>query len=174
MVDRSPAEYYLAQGLTNEAIVATELSPGSLNWAHLLNLVGVFRLSNFPPSPVARDLPAEFQAVYAASVFQSRYYASLMNEYAAIGSNNLYAAELPPFSSELPFVMLASDPNAVTDPLAQTYHEARVAFASRWPNARFVTTEGSSHFIHVQRPELVIQSIQDVVEAVRTGELLAQ
>jgi pimeloyl-ACP methyl ester carboxylesterase len=97
-----------------------------------------------------------------------------MNEYAIIGSNYLYAAELPPFSSELPFVMLASDPNAVTDPAAQIYYEARIAFASRWPNARFVTAEDSNHFIHVQRPELVIKAIQDVVESVRTGEPLAR
>jgi hypothetical protein len=37
-----------------------------------------------------------------------------------------------------------------------------------------VTAEGSNHLIHVQRPDLVIESIQDVVEAVRTGEPLAQ
>ena len=92
----------------------------------------------------------------------------------ALKSLNLrYGAALPSFSSELPLVALIHPPDAKINPLEPTFYEDRLAFASRWPNARIVIAEGSNHFIATKRPDLAVQAIQDVVEAARTGQPLA-
>ena len=174
MVDRPPVEYYLNAGLSDDEIVATELGTGALSMARLLTTLGIARLANFVPSPVSGDLPPELRPVYNASAFQTRYYASLMEEYGILGANYRYAAALPPLSSELPLVMLFSDPQASTDPLASEYEQARMAYAARYPRAAVISAEGSNHFIQVQRPDLVIQTLEDLVAAARTGQPLDQ
>lgn len=173
-VDRAPAEYHTALRQTNEEVMASELGAGTLDIAQLVTTIGVARLLNYVPSPVASALSPELQPLYKQSVLQTRYYRSVAEEYAVIRANYNYAAALPPFRDDLPLVALVSDPNISTDPLAAALSESRTAYASRYANARVIVAEGSNHFIQVKRPELVIQSIQDVVEAARTGIRLAR
>jgi pimeloyl-ACP methyl ester carboxylesterase len=71
-------------------------------------------------------------------------------------------------------VVLIHEPDETANPNEPIFYEDRVAFASRLPKARVVVAEDSNHFIQTQRPDLVIQSIQDLVLSVRTGEPLAQ
>jgi pimeloyl-ACP methyl ester carboxylesterase len=171
MVDRATAEYFVSLGQSDEEIAAVE---GNTDIAYLVTMIGIPRLLNFIPSPVSNDLPPDIRPTYDATVFQTRYYASLGEELRNLGSNYRFAASLPPFSGDLPMVVLVHDPAVGGNPTEPLHYESRLAYAARYPNARVVTAEGSNHFIHVQRPDLVIESIQDVVEAVRTGEPLAQ
>ena len=47
---------------------------------------------------------------------------------------------------------------------------AQAALAASVPGARHVVNTDSGHEIHKDQPQLVIDSIRDVVEAVRAGE----
>jgi pimeloyl-ACP methyl ester carboxylesterase len=49
----------------------------------------------------------------------------------------------------------------------QLHRELQADLASLVPDARHVVAEQSSHYIHQSQPELVVEAIQQVVEAVR-------
>ena len=54
----------------------------------------------------------------------------------------------------------------ITDRAAK---EAQAKLAASVPGARHVTNTDSGHEIHKDQPQLVIDSIRDVVDAVRAG-----
>jgi hypothetical protein len=49
--------------------------------------------------------------------------------------------------------------------------EAQERLARLVPNARHITNTNSGHEIHKEQPQLVIDAIREVVEAVRGGSL---
>jgi hypothetical protein len=93
MVDRATAEYFVSLGQSDEEIAAVE---GNTDIAYLVTMIGIPRLLNFIPSPVSNDLPPDIRPTYDATVFQTRYYASLGEELRNLGSNYRFAASLPP------------------------------------------------------------------------------
>jgi pimeloyl-ACP methyl ester carboxylesterase len=58
------------------------------------------------------------------------------------------------------------DFGCVTDAAQKTAQER---LAQLVPNAKHITDTNSGHEIHKERPQLVIDSIREVVEAVRNG-----
>jgi hypothetical protein len=61
---------------------------------------------------------------------------------------------------------IPADFGYVTD-AAQKIAQARLA--SLVPNAKHITNTNSGHEIHKEQPQLVIEAIREVVEAVRSG-----
>jgi pimeloyl-ACP methyl ester carboxylesterase len=175
LVDRAPAEYLTTSGLSDKEILATEggSSPTVMAIMRLLVSVGFIRVTNFGLSPITNDLPAEAQRLYNASTFQARFFGSLSEEWDTYAANLRYGAALPPFSSDLPVVVLIHAPIENANPNEPVFYEDRLAFAAHLPEARVAIADGSNHFINTKRPDLVIQAIRDVVEAVRTGQPLA-
>jgi pimeloyl-ACP methyl ester carboxylesterase len=47
---------------------------------------------------------------------------------------------------------------------------AQDRLASLFPGGRHVRVPNSTHYIHIDQPEVVIDAIEDVVEAVRAGK----
>ena len=178
LVDPPGTEYFTQSGQSDEDVAAYSIGINSsgLRILRFLSTVGVVRLTNLTATidPVMNDLPADVQPAYTASLSQTRYFASLEEESEIYASNLRYAGGLPPFSSELPLVILTRDWSAATYASASTDRDDQFAYAARWPNARIVTAEGSDHFIAVRRPDLVIQSVDDVVKSARSGTSLEQ
>jgi hypothetical protein len=58
------------------------------------------------------------------------------------------------------------------DQLDELHSESQAALARRSENAKQIIAEDSGHYIHVERPDLVIDAIRRVVEAARTGSRL--
>lgn len=63
---------------------------------------------------------------------------------------------------------IPSDFGYVTD---RAQKQAQTKLAALVPGAKHVTNTGSGHDIHKERPELVIDSIRNIVDALRTGKL---
>jgi pimeloyl-ACP methyl ester carboxylesterase len=175
MVDRPAAEYLTTSSLSDEEILATEggSSPSMMAMMRVLSTVGFIRATGFGLWPITSDLPTEVQPVYNASTFQTRFFASLGDEWATYPTNLRYGAALPPVSRDLPVVVLIHAPIENAGPNEAVFYEDRVAFAAHVPDARVVIAGGSNHFINTKRPDLVIQAIQDVVKAARSRQLLA-
>jgi len=57
----------------------------------------------------------------------------------------------------------------LTDALWASQFAAQDKFAARFPRAKHVTETNASHYIHLDNPRLVIDSIRDVVEQVRSS-----
>jgi hypothetical protein len=51
--------------------------------------------------------------------------------------------------------------------LYNAWHDAIGALVSQVPGARFIDDPHSSHYIHQVQPQLVIDSVREVVEAAR-------
>ncbi|MBI1277582.1 MAG: alpha/beta fold hydrolase [Anaerolineaceae bacterium] len=167
MVDR-PAAEYLTANLADDEIITNELSLKQIAAARLLNLLGIFRLAGCL-SPICHDLPAELLPSYSAAANQTRYFVSVGEEMNYYPANLRYGAALPVMSSALPLVILIHAPDLGSNPNEQIYYEDRLAFASLMPNAHVVVAQGSNHFIQAQRPDLVIEAIMNVVEAIHSG-----
>ena len=58
------------------------------------------------------------------------------------------------------------------DQLDELHNESQAALARRSENAKQIIAEDSGHYIQVERPDLVIDAIRQVVEAARTGSRL--
>ncbi len=178
LVDPPGTEYFTQSGQSDEEVAAYSIGINSsgLRILRFLSTVGVVRLTNLATTidPVMSDLPADEQPAYAALLSQTRYFASLQEESETYAANLRYAGALPPFSSELPLVILTRDWSAAKYASALTDRDDQLAYASRWSNARVVSAVGSDHFITVRRPDLITQSVHDVVEAARSGEPLDQ
>lgn len=56
-----------------------------------------------------------------------------------------------------------------TDALWAAQLAAQDTLASKFPGAEHITETGSTHYIHLDNPQLVITSIRDVVDQVRTA-----
>jgi pimeloyl-ACP methyl ester carboxylesterase len=56
-----------------------------------------------------------------------------------------------------------------TDALWASQLRAQDELAAKFPHARHVTTTNASHYIHLDNPRLVINSIRDIVEKVRSS-----
>lgn len=68
------------------------------------------------------------------------------------------SAVLPPFVTK-----------EFTDALWAAQLRAQDRFAAMFPGATHVTATNASHYIHLDNPQLVIDSIRDVVDEVRSG-----
>src|ERR671913_1829608 len=53
--------------------------------------------------------------------------------------------------------------------LYNSWHDADSALVSQVPGARFIDDPNSGHYIHQEQPQLVIDSIREVVDAARVG-----
>lgn len=73
-----------------------------------------------------------------------------------------------PMSAELPPEMLSKlPPDFPWDTLETVWQELQADLAALVPGARQVIATESGHYVQLQQPELVIDAIQQVVEAVR-------
>lgn len=79
----------------------------------------------------------------------------------------------PPFPN-VPLIVLArtvfppGPPGFPNDELARLWNEMQAAQAGLSRRSELIFVEGASHFIHLDRPDVVIESIRRVVEAARS------
>jgi hypothetical protein len=80
-------------------------------------------------------------------------------------------AEQPPITAK--DIASGRFPPEVTANFADALWAAQVpaqdSLARLFPNAKHITNTNSSHYIQIDQPRLVIDSIREVVDAVRSG-----
>jgi len=74
---------------------------------------------------------------------------------------------LMPFVDDGSLPLTADEAEAFGELLLQAFVDARTDLVSRVPGARHITDTHSGHYIHQEQPELVIDSVREVVEAAR-------
>ena len=73
----------------------------------------------------------------------------------------------------MPLVALARGrPDPGVDPLQQLWRQLQLELAQLVPGGRLVIATHSGHDIPHEQPELVLDAIRDVVQAVRAGDLV--
>jgi pimeloyl-ACP methyl ester carboxylesterase len=130
--------------------------------------LGLFPLEDFVAYPLA------VKPVLLAQVSQTRYYSTEHDEYAALQESaaQVRAARLArPSYGTLPLIVLskddAQDRLAEGQQLAATWDALQQDLASLSSTGRHIVAQHSGHYIHLDRPDLVITAIQSVWQQAR-------
>jgi pimeloyl-ACP methyl ester carboxylesterase len=72
---------------------------------------------------------------------------------------------------EIPITVIAATepPIYASKELQELWLSVQQDFADDVANGRYVQANGASHYVHKDRPDLVIREIRDVVERIRSG-----
>ena len=77
--------------------------------------------------------------------------------------------DLTPFVEDGTLPMTADQAEQFRKLLYQTWQDAMADLVSQVPGARLITNTDSGHYIHQEQPQIVIDSIREVVDAVVVG-----
>jgi len=135
---------------------------------------------------VEANMPAEAFAAYAdyASVIPeilANYTDYETIDFAQASSAMRIAAEATPLQN-IPFVVLSKGlpfglegelPGFTIEELESAWVAAQDQLAMLLPNTPHETVTDASHYVQLQRPDVVIAAIKSVIEAVRTGDPVA-
>lgn len=130
---------------------------------------GQFMISNHSRIPDA--LPESWKTTARALALTPDTVSSLYSEMRYLRSNAQWVGRFGGTLPEVPLVVLAHDSRLGTDNdrrrMAETWLELQRELASEVPLGKLVITDHSGHYIHLEQPDLVIESIRDVVIRVR-------
>jgi pimeloyl-ACP methyl ester carboxylesterase len=141
---------------------------GSATW---LAPLGLTRLAGMPASVVLDKLPASEQAAARGLAMQSKNYQALYTEYRGIDPALGVARSLPSVPA-VPTVVLSTNalsefpPGWESDYMRQHWINGQRLLA-RDTGARHVVVADAGHYLQLERPELVIAAVQEVLQQVR-------
>jgi pimeloyl-ACP methyl ester carboxylesterase len=129
---------------------------GALRWVGLVRLIGA---SQWGPSTLSEQTRTEL-ALFATG--QRGLDATAAESLAMTADNEqLHSA---PSLGDLPLIVLAADESMNTTP---RWPEAQHQQAAMSTNGQLTVVEGSSHYIQLDKPAVVIVAVQQVVEQAR-------
>ena len=134
---------------------------------------GVARLADFPATIVADRLPQEQRAAAHALGFLPRAYRRLRDEAQEVDNMLAYAQTLGPLPQR-PTIMLSADavrdlpPGWESEEMRQCWIEGQHALAAEI-SGRQIHVPGAGHYLHLEQPQLVIDSIAEVVHETRAA-----
>ena len=110
------------------------------------------------------------------SEFEALGFAYETIDFAAASATMTRAAEVQPLQSMPVAVLAHGEPFGLSeeqlgfspDALEAAWRAAQEQLATLTPTARFVIATESAHYVQLQQPDLVIEMVQQVVDAVRT------
>ncbi len=171
LLDPTPVE--LMARLTPEARQA-QLPPAALfRLLQVLAPVGLPRLlalgTPYPWERLSPELTRQLKAIG----FRSPAFTAVYEESRAFEASIMHAAARP-LPTDLPLLVLVR--GRVMGPAEQDAagKAAQAELVGRSTNGALVVADDSGHFIHLERPDLVIGAVRRAVEAVRGGAPLAR
>jgi pimeloyl-ACP methyl ester carboxylesterase len=137
----------------------------------LLAPAGLLRMANQSVTVIADKLPAEYQSMVRSVGFQSKAYRTLHAEMASFQQSQAEVRDTKPLP-DLPFAVVSSGsvqdfpPGFSSNSMKRIWDELQ-ADLSKTATTPHIIARDSGHYIHIDEPELVIQSILEIVNAVR-------
>jgi len=147
-----------------------DLLTNSATW---LAPLGLTRLTNMPASVVLDKLPLAEQPAARALAMQSKNYRALRTEYLAVDSALDVARKLAPIPA-MPIVVLSTNaqsefpPGWETEYMRQHWIDGQRALARETGSQQVVVAE-AGHYLQLERPKLVIDSVLTVLHQVRNA-----
>ena len=170
LVDPTPAQAIMRFTPEQRRTVLPNLD--QLPLLQAMEFLGVMRLLPLPGADVLTALPAATQAQVRAHRLQSGAMAAMAAEAASLATSIQETTAANPLPPERPLLIvwhgIPAEPVEL-EPLAQANMEELL---QRSANSKFVVAEQSGHAIPFERPAVVIDAINQVVTAVRTGKPL--
>jgi pimeloyl-ACP methyl ester carboxylesterase len=175
LLDPTPATYF-AQ-LTAEERQAALPPTGILRILQFIHPFGLTRLLDFGPwktgMPLERLAP-DIQRTVKVLSFKPTVPRAVYEEAVAVETSLAQVVTAKPFPADIPLIVLQR--GRVVGPADQDAggKAAHAALVERSANGMLIVAENSDHYIQFERPDLVIAAVRQVVESLRTGQLLRQ
>ena len=137
----------------------------------ILAPTGLLRLANQPETIIANKLPAKYQSVVRALGFQSKAYLALDEEMASFEQSQIEVREAKPLPA-IPLAVISSTtlqgfPPGFSGEYMKGLWSKLQADLSKSATMPQVIAENSGHYIHLDQPELVIQTVVEMVNTMR-------
>ena len=146
------------------------LLTGSAAW---LAPLGLTRLAGMPASVALDKLPAAEQVAAKGMALQSKNYRALRQEYLGVDPALETARQLPPLP-RVPTVVLSTNalsefpPGWEQEILRQHWIAGQHALV-RQTGSRHVVVPDAGHYLQLERPDVVLAAVQEVVQQVQTS-----
>jgi pimeloyl-ACP methyl ester carboxylesterase len=167
LLDPTPAAYLAGLDPTAQREAAAPMD--QLRMIQLMQPIGLTRLFGLrAPMPLGQLAPETQEQVNAVS-FKPAVANALYDEGAAYEVDLAEALAAAPLRADIPLVVLVR--GLVVGPPDQDAggKAANADLARRSTSGQLVVAEGSGHFIQFDRPDLVIDAVDQVVQSVRSG-----
>lgn len=167
LVDPTPAEAIMKFSPEQQRVVLPNLAQFRL--LRVMQFLGVLRLLPLPGDAVLAPLPTPMQAQMRALRLQSGAMTALAAEAAGLTASIHEAATATPLPPDRPLLILWHGIPAEPVALEPDARAAMDVLLQQSQNSKLLVAERSGHAIPLERPDLVIDAINQVVAAVRTG-----
>lgn len=170
LVDAAHEKAYAQFPAQYQKLLAAQLRMLRLGW--LTAHVGLPRLLKKPMS--ASKLPPNIQPMADALGFRPKAYRAALDEALSLAESvaQLHTATFT--LRDMPLVVLTAQISREGLPgdfpvveMNRIWMEAQTTLANLSSNSRHIIAQNSGHFIHIDRPELVIEAVRHVVEQAR-------
>lgn len=141
---------------------------GQIRLLKVMQFFGLLRFLPLSDEPVLASLPPATQAQIRAHRLQSGAVAAMLAEADSLETSINQTAEATPLPANRPLLIVWRDIPAEHDELEAPARASMEELVQQSGNSKFVVAEKSGHFITFERPDVVIDAIGQVVEAVRT------
>jgi pimeloyl-ACP methyl ester carboxylesterase len=167
LLDPTPAAYLSSLGPAAQREAAPPID--QLRAIQIMQPIGLTRLLGLRAPMPLQKLPAESQRQVNAVGFKTGVGNALYEEAAAYAVDLAQAMAGVPLRADIPLVVLVR--GQVVGPPDQDAagKAANAELARRSTRGQLLVAERSEHYIQLDRPELVIDAINQVVQSVRTG-----
>jgi len=176
LVDSVHPEFYAQMPDNLQGAVRNQLV--GLRVAGMLSPLGVSRM--FFPPVATRGLPKEIQPAADALGYRSSVYSTVYEEAQAFDASAEQIHAAPRLSrSVLLTVLTRSKPEAWPDGASadraeKTWRQLQVDLAARVPGSTHIVVENAGHFIHVDRPDVVIKEIENQIRRAKQSAVGAK
>lgn len=167
LLDPTPAQLMLRFSPEQRRTVLPD--PGQFQQLKVLQFFGLLRLLPLPGAEALASLPPALQAQIRAHRLQSGALAAIAAEVEGFETSIRQTAEATPLAPDRPLIIVWHGIPAEPVELEPQARAAMEALIQHSTNGKLVVAEHSGHYITFDRPDVVIDAINQVVEAVRTG-----
>jgi pimeloyl-ACP methyl ester carboxylesterase len=167
LVDPTPAQLIMRFSPEQQRVVLPD--PGQFQQLKVMQFFGLLRFLPLPGDEALASLPAATRSQIRAHRLQSGAIAALAAEIEGFATSIRQTAEAAPLSPERPLIIVWHGIPAEPIELEPQARAAMEELVARSSNGKLVVAENSGHYIPFDRSDVVIDAINQVVEAVRSG-----
>lgn len=170
LVDPTPARAIMRFSPEQRQAVLPNLTQAPL--LRVLEFLGLLRLLPLAGDEVLEPLPTEIGAQIRAHRLQSGAMTTMLAEAASLETSIQQTVAATPLPPDRPLIIVWHGIPAEPVALEPQARAAMDELLQQSHNSKFIVAEQSGHAIPLERPDVVIDAIQQVIEAVRTGQVL--
>jgi pimeloyl-ACP methyl ester carboxylesterase len=134
-----------------------------LRYARYLMPFGVQRLLGLSISNAPELPPAERSMAKGIGYRSSSYFALYDGMRSLVDENNRGSLKFEPIP-DVPLTVIASQKNLDDPEHGEVWRKLQYEFTRMTHDSRYVVAKGSGHFVQVDRPEIVVDAVRDVLK----------